>query len=401
MDHLALLLFELGLIFSGLALLSWLARRLGMSAIPFFLVAGLLFGHGGLVPIEEAGAFVEVGAEIGVLLLLLVLGLEFTATELLDSLKRHRSSGVVDFALNFTPGLLAGLLLDLPVVVAVALGGVTWISSSGLIARLLDDLGRLANRETPAVLSVLVLEDIAMALFLPILLVMLSGGGALRALAGAALAVGAVALAIQAAKRAGHRIARVLSTENDEQALFLLLGLTLVTAGITQGLGASAAVGAFLVGIAIPTEAGDRARALLGPLRDFFAAVFFVGFGLTTDPAAIWPVLPVAVLLALVTAMTKVGTGWFAAARDGVRFKGRLRAGTALIARGEFSIVIAGLAAAAGSAEIKPIATAYVLVLAVGGPLLAKYSDPIADRIRPSPGPARPRDTPRATGVPE
>ena len=202
MDHLALLLFELGLIFSGLALLSWLARRLGMSAIPFFLLAGLFFGRGGLVPIDEAAAFIEVGAEIGVLLLLLLLGLEFTATELVDSLKRHRRSGIVDFALNFTPGLAAGLLLQLPVVVAVALGGVTWISSSGLIARLLDDFGRLANRETPAVLSVLVLEDIAMALFLPLLLVLLSGGGPLQALGGVALAVGAVALAIQAAKRA-------------------------------------------------------------------------------------------------------------------------------------------------------------------------------------------------------
>lgn len=384
MDHLALLLFELGLIFSILALLSWLARRLGISAIPLFLVVGLFFGHGGLLPVEQAESFVTVGAEIGVLLLLLLLGLEFTATELVDSLKRHRRSGFVDFGLNFTPGLLAGLLLGLPVVVAVALGGVTWISSSGLIARLLDDLGRLANRETPSVLSVLVLEDIAMALFLPILLVMLSGGGPLQALGGAALAVGAVALALQAAKRAGHRIARVLATDNDEQALFLLLGLTLLVAGATQGLGASAAVGAFLVGIAVPTEAGDRARALLGPLRDLFAAVFFVGFGLTTDPAEIWPVLPVALALAVVTALTKVGTGWYAAGRDGVQFRGRLRAGTALIARGEFSIVIAGLAAAAGSAEIKPVATAYVLVLAVGGPLVAKYSDSIAARLRPS-----------------
>jgi CPA2 family monovalent cation:H+ antiporter-2 len=383
MDDLALLLFELGLIFSLLALLSWLARRLGISAIPLFLVAGLFFGHGGLLPVDQAESFVEVGAEIGVLLLLLLLGLEFTATELVDSLKRHRSSGFVDFGLNFTPGLVVGLLLGFPVVVAVALGGVTWISSSGLIARLLDDLGRLANRETPSVLSVLVLEDIAMALFLPILLVMLSDGGPLQALGSAALAVGAVLLALQAAKRAGHRIARVLATENDEQALFLLLGLTLLVAGATQGLGASAAVGAFLVGIAVPTSAGNRARALLGPLRDLFAAVFFVGFGLTTDPAAIWPVLPVGLVLAVVTALSKVGTGWYAAGRDGVQFRGRLRAGTALIARGEFSIVIAGLAAAAGSAEIKPVATAYVLVLAVAGPLLAKYSDAIADRIRP------------------
>lgn len=383
MDHLALLLVELGLVFSVLAGLSWLAGRIGLSAIPLFLVAGLAFGHGGVLPVEQALPFVETGAEIGVLLLLLLLGLEFTASELVQSLRRHRTSGLVDFALNFTPGLAAGLLLGFPLVVAIALGGVTWISSSGLIARLLDDLGRLANRETPSVLSVLVLEDIAMALFLPILLVLLSDGGPLQAVGGVALALGAVFLALHAARRAGHRIARVLATDNDEQALFLLLGLTLLVAGATQGLGASAAVGAFLVGIAVPTEAGDRARELLGPLRDVFAAVFFVGFGLTTDPAEIWPVLPAALLLAVVTALTKVGTGFYAAGRDGVQFRGRLRAGAALIARGEFSIVIAGLAAAAGSEEIKPVATAYVLLLAVGGPVLAKYSDAIAVRIQP------------------
>jgi CPA2 family monovalent cation:H+ antiporter-2 len=383
MHSLAVLFAELGGIFAGLAVLSWVANRLGISPIPLYLIAGVFFGTGGLVPLEAVSPFISIGAEIGVLLLLLALGLEFTASELVQSLRRHRLSGVVDLVLNFVPGLGAGLLLGLPLVVAVALGGVTWISSSGLIARLLGDLGRIANRETPAILSVLVLEDIAMALFLPVLLVLLSGGGPLQALAGAALAVGAVGLALLAARHAGHRIARVLATRNDELALFWLLGATLLVAGATEALGASAAVGAFLVGIAVPTEVADRARSLLSPLRDLFAAVFFVSFGLSTDPSAIWPVIGVALALASVTTLTKVATGWYAAKQDGVRFNGRLRAGTALVARGEFSIIIAGLAATAGSDEIKPIATAYVLVLAIAGPLLARFSDDIADWIRP------------------
>jgi len=392
MHSLTLLFIELGAIFAGLALLSWAANRLGISAIPLYLVAGVFFGTGGLVPLDAALPFVSIGSEIGVLLLLLTLGLEFTASELVQSLRRHRGSGVVDFVLNFLPGLGAGLLLGLPLVVAVALGGVTWISSSGLIARLLGDLGRIANRETPSVLSVLVLEDIAMALFLPVLLVMLSGGGPLRALGGAALAMGAVGLALLAARHAGHRIARILSTKNDELALFWLLGATLLVAGATEALGASAAVGAFLVGIAVPTEVADRARVLLSPLRDLFAAVFFVSFGLSTDPAQIWPVIGVALALAGVTTLTKIATGWHAATRDRVQFNGRLRAGTALVARGEFSIVIAGLAATAGSDDIKPIATAYVLVLAIAGPLLARYSDTIAAWIRPR-GAATPSPT--------
>jgi CPA2 family monovalent cation:H+ antiporter-2 len=107
-------------------------------------------------------------------------------------------------------------------------------------------------------------------------------------------------------------------------------------------------------------------------LRDLFAATFFVAFGLSTDPAALLPVLPAVLVLALVTAGTKVATGWFAARRDGVAAPGRLRAGTVLIARGEFSVVIAGLAVAAGIPGLGPLATGYVLVLAVAGPVLTR-----------------------------
>jgi len=160
----------------------------------------------------------------------------------------------------------------------MALAGITWISSSGTVARLLGDLGRLANRETPAVLSVLVLEDIAMALFLPLLVVALSGGGPAQAVTGVALASGAVllVLVLVAAHRHGHRLGRLLAHPEDDQVLLRLFGLTLLVAGLAQAVGASAAVGAFLVGIAVPASLADRARAILGPLRDLFAATFFV-----------------------------------------------------------------------------------------------------------------------------
>ncbi len=376
MDHVAALLVELGLLFVGLSLVGVLARRVGLSPIPFVLVGALAVGEGGLVPLDTAAPFLATAAEIGVVLLLLTLGLEFNASELVASLRRHAPSGIVDLLLNAPPGFVAGLLLGLPWQGALALAGVTWISSSGIIARLLDDLGRLANRETPAVLSVLVLEDLAMALFLPLLVVALAGGGLISAVGGVALAVGTVLLVLLAAQRHGHRLGRLLTHRDDEQVLLRLLGLTLLVAGLAQAVGASAAVGAFLVGLALPASFADRARSLLGPLRDLFAATFFVAFGLSTDPGAVLPVLPAAVLLAVVTTATKVGTGWFAAARDGVAVPGRLRAGTALVARGEFSIVIAGLAVTSGLSEIGPVSTAYVLVLAVAGPLLARLADP-------------------------
>jgi monovalent cation:H+ antiporter-2, CPA2 family len=375
-DHVAALLVELGLLFSGLSLLGLLAHRLGLSSVPFVLVAALALGKGGVVPLATSEPFIEAAAEIGVVLLLLALGLEFSAEELFASLRHHGSSGLVDLLLNAPPGFVAGLLLGLSWQGAVALAGVTWISSSGIIARLLGDLGRLANRETPAVLSVLVLEDLAMALFLPLLVVALAGGGPVTAVAGIGLAVGAVALALLAARRQGHRLGRLLTSADDEQLLLRLVGLTLLVAGLAQSLGASAAVGAFLVGLALPASFAERARSVLGPLRDLFAATFFVAFGLSTDPATLVPVLPAVLVLALVTTATKVATGWFAARRDGVARPGRLRAGTVLVARGEFSIVIAGLAVAAGVPELGPLATGYVLVLAVAGPVLTRLAEP-------------------------
>lgn len=383
MDHLAILFIELGALFAGLSVLGLLARRLGISAIPFYLLAGLAFGDGGLVELSAADPFVDVAAEIGVILLLLTLGLEFTSGELMASLHRHRTSGVVDFLLNATPGFAAGWLLGLPLGGILAVGGITWVSSSGIVARVLGDLGRLANRETPSVLSLLVLEDIAMALYLPILVVVLAGGGPLQALAGVSLAFGAVLLILVTAHHGSDRLHRMLDHPDDEQVLLRMLGLTLLVAGVAQGVGASAAVGAFLVGIAVPHQLADRARRLLSPLRDLFASVFFVAFGLSTVPANMVPMLAPALALALVGIPTKLATGWYAARRDGVARPGRLRAGAALVSRGEFSVVIAGLAVSAGVAQVGPLAAAYVMTLAVLGPILARLADPLGEMLLP------------------
>jgi CPA2 family monovalent cation:H+ antiporter-2 len=380
-DHVAALLVELGLLFLGLSALGLLASRLGLSPVPFVLVAAVALGDGGLVPLANAEPFITAAAEIGVVLLLLTLGLEFSADELFGSFRRHAPSGVVDLLLNAPPGFVAGLLLGLPWEGALALAGVTYISSSGIVARLLGDLGRLANRETPAVLSVLVLEDLAMALFLPLLVVALAGDGPVAAAGGIALAVGAVVVVLSVARRHGHRLGRLLSSDDDEQVMLRLVGVTLLVAGLAQSLGASAAVGAFLVGLALPESFADRARSILGPLRNLFAATFFVAFGLSTDPGAVLPALPAAVALGVVTSATKIATGWFAARREGVAVPGRLRAGTALIARGEFSIVIAGLAVTAGLTEVGPVATAYVLLLAVAGPVLTRFVEPLSERL--------------------
>src|SRR5262249_23456957 len=101
-------LIELGLVVVGLAVLARVASRWGFSAIPFYLLAGLAFGKGGLAPLDVSASFMHIGAEIGVLLLLFMLGLEYTGHELNKNLRSGLVAGTVDFALNFPPGLIAG-----------------------------------------------------------------------------------------------------------------------------------------------------------------------------------------------------------------------------------------------------------------------------------------------------
>lgn len=373
------LLLELGLLLLVLTVLGSAARRVGLSPIPLYLVAGLFLGPEGIAPVPATEEFVDTGASIGLVLLLLVLGLEFTVDEFAVSLKRHRASAVVDIVLNATPGALAGWLLGFDAVGIVALAGATYISSSGIVARLLGDLGRLGNRETPAVLSVLVLEDFAMAAFLPVLAVLAAGGTWWQAVIGAAIAVGALTGALLASRRYGHRVGQLVAHPDPEQLLLRVLGLALVVAALAELVHASAAVGAFLVGLTLTGAVADRARAVLSPLRDLFAAVFFLAIGLSVDPSDLLPMLPAAVALAAVTAATKIATGWFAAGRDGAGAPGRWRAGTALTARGEFSLIIIGLVGTQ-QAELGNLVTAYVLVLAVVGPVLTRAPLPLRGR---------------------
>jgi CPA2 family monovalent cation:H+ antiporter-2 len=365
------LLIELGLVVLGLAVLARIASRWSFSAIPFYLLAGLAFGKGGLAPLDLSTGFIHIGAEIGVLLLLFMLGLECTGEQLKENLRSGILAGVVDLALNFPPGLIAGLLLGWKPLAAVLLGGVTYISSSGVIAKVLAELRRLDCPETSVVLSILVIEDLAMAVYLPLIAVLLVGGGAGRMVTSICVAVMTVFLVLLVAVRYGKRLSLFFAHDSDEIILLTAFGAILLVAGVSQRLQVSAAIGAFLVGIAVSGQMAEQTHRLLGPLRDLFAATFFFFFGLQIDPATLVPALLTAGLLAAVTALTKVLTGYWAAGRAVADRQARLRAGMALVARGEFSIVIAGLGAGL-EPQLGPLSEAYVLLLAVLGPILTK-----------------------------
>lgn len=376
-------LLELGAVLFGLSVLGRLAWRVGISPIPLYLVGGLAFGQGGLVPLDGIEEFTTLGGEIGVILLLLLLGLEYSAGELMTGLRRSWLAGMVDLVLNTVPGAVVALMLGWGPVGALAMAGVTYISSSGIVAKVLGDLGRLGNRETPVILSILVFEDLTMAVYLPILTTLLAGVGFLGGVKAVGIALITVAIVLVIALRYGRQVSAIIDSPEPEVFLLRVLGAALLVAGLASSLQVSAAVGAFLLGIAISGATAENATKLLEPLRDLFAAVFFVLFGLTTDPAAIPPVLPAAIALAIITTATKVFTGWWAARMQGIARLGRLRAGAALVARGEFSIVIAGLAVTAGSVspDLAALATAYVLLMAILGPIAARFVEPLAARL--------------------
>lgn len=378
----SLLLIELGAVVVGLAVLARVAGRLGFSPIPLYLVAGLAFGRGGLLPLVTAEEFIETGAEIGVILLLLLLGLEYTGEELTHGLRTGARSGLVDLAVNAVPGVAAGLLLGWDGVSTILLGGVTYISSSGIVAKLVSDLGWIGNRETPVVLSVLVMEDLAMAVYLPTVAALLLGAGVASAILSVGAAVTAAAVILLLSVRIGPTFSRWVFSTSDEALLLTILGLALVVAGIAQQLQASAAVGAFLVGIGISGPAAERAQTLLAPLRDLFGGVFFVFFGLSIDPGDIPSVLGSAAALAAVGIVTKALTGWWAGAQAGVGVRARLRAAGLLVARGEFSIVIGALGVAGGAQpELGPLTAAYVMVLAIVGPILVRVADDLGSLV--------------------
>ena len=386
MDTLALSLIELGAVVFCLGLLAKLAGQIGMSPIPLYLLGGLAFGTGGIVELAGMKEFAHLAGEIGVILLLLMLGLEYTASELFTGLRRSWQGGILDLVLNFLPGAGLALFLGWGPVGAMVMGGVTYISSSGIAAKVISDLGWVGNRETRVVISILVFEDLTMAVYLPVLTTVISGVSFLAGLTTVGIALGVVTVVLVVALRHGHHVSKAVHSENPEVFLLKVLGAALLVAGLASAMQVSAAVGAFLLGIAISGATSHNAKLILAPLRDLFAAIFFVAFGLNTDPASIPPVLGWALVLAFITVASKMATGIWAAKRAGIDRPGRLRAGTALIARGEFSIVIAGLAVGSGavSQELAAMATAYVLVMAVVGPLAARYAEPLVEMVLPS-----------------
>lgn len=367
-----LILAEMGGILLLLGILAFVATKYRLSVVPLFIGMGLAFGDGGIVGVGLSEDFLLIGAQIGAILLLLLLGLEYSAREIADSLKLDWRNGVYDLLLNAVPGAVVALVLGWGVVGSIVLGGITYVSSSGIAAQLIRESGFRRSETARRVVGVLVFEDLALAPYLPIASAVISAAGVLVGVISVSVALVVIGLVLLLSIKREHFLSNFLNTQNATGLLLTVFGAALLFAGLAEIAGVSGAIAAFLVGLLLSGDVAAVARARLSPLRDFFSALFFLFFGLITNPADIITVFPIALLLAGLGIAGK----FILAKRMAVGMSDPmswLRIGAFLTPRGEFSIVIAGLALSASFADqLLPIVMTYVLITALTGSIMIK-----------------------------
>lgn len=379
-SHLGTQLLTLGVLFLLAYGLGRLGKLIGLPAIPIYMVVGLVaspnFDYVSFL--NFASEDVELVAVFGLIFLLFFLGLEFDTDEFFGNARRLLMSGGVRIALNMGTGFVFGWFVGWGGREALVIAGMTAMSSSAIITKLLIELRRLANRETPTILGIAVVEDVFIAVYLAIVSVVLSGETEVWPIV---LELGisfTFLVAMFALARFGARlVARLLNTRDDELFTIAFVGLALAFGGIGEFLGVSDAIGAFLIGLVLgATRFRARIEQLTLPLRDVFAAFFFLNFGLALDPSTFGDVVvPVAVAVVMTLVVNTAG-GQLIARMNGLSAAQGLNVSTMLHNRGEFTLILATLAAGAGlDPRLTPFAGLYVLVMAIIGPVLAVNSE--------------------------
>ncbi|HYF76924.1 MAG TPA: cation:proton antiporter [Symbiobacteriaceae bacterium] len=414
MEH---VIFEIGLALALMAAAGLLSSRFKVSIVPFLILVGMVVGPQapqiGIFDLRfiNSAPLIEFMGRLGVLFLLFYLGLEFSVSRVMKAGRKIAISGTIHVALNFTLGVIYPWLMGWGTYEILISAGVTTISSSAIIAKVLVDLKRTANPETELILGIIMFDDIFLAVYMSIVSgLVLSGATSL----GGVLTSGGIALgfmlAILIVGRVGLRwINKILNVQSAEIFGIMVFGLLMLIAGFGETLHVAEAIGALLVGMVLAeTEHRERIEHLVLPFRDFMGALFFFSFGLTIDPralgGAVWPALGAVV----VTMIGNFTAGMLAGRANGLSHRASSNIGLTIISRGEFSIIMANLGKAGGLAAIlQPFAALYVLILAVIGPLLTKESKLIFNLLnrifkwqKPAPAkPAAPKPVPQVVPV--
>jgi CPA2 family monovalent cation:H+ antiporter-2 len=379
-------LLEFGYLFVVLALTGAVALRVGLSVIPLYVIGGVVAGPfvaGRLgLPYVADGEVVTLLAEVGIVLLLFFLGLEFSLDRLRAAQSQIGRAGAIDLAVNLPLGIAIGLVLGWSLVESFLLGGIVYISSSAIVTKTLIDLGWIADPESEPILGTLVFEDLAIAVYLAVVTSLVLGGeGGVFAIGRSlAIAFGFLGLLLVAVQYGTSLFTRVLDVENEEAFVLRALAVVIPIAGAALALGVSEAVAAFFVGMGFSTSGHrETIERRLTSVRDVFAAIFFFWIGLGTDPTLLAAAAVPLVVAVVLTTPAKIFSGYLGGRVYDLTAHRSLRVGVGLVPRGEFSLVIAALAASGSTPVMREVipafAVGYVLIMSALGTVLMQRSD--------------------------
>jgi monovalent cation:H+ antiporter-2, CPA2 family len=388
------LLIEIGIALTAIALAGALANRISLSVIPAYIIVGIIIGPheptsiGGIsLQLVENREVIDLLAELGIVFLLFFLGLEFSISQLLEARTQIGKVGLIDFLINFGIGIGLGVLFGWSLLETLFLAGIIYISSSAVITKSLLENGWIANPESSPILGTLVFEDILIAIYLAILSAVALGSGDL---ASAAVSVGTafvfLGVLTAIAWYGTGLVEELFATESDEQFLLRVLGVTILIAGAALASGVSEAVAAFFVGTTFSqTDHLERVERVVSPARDLFAAIFFLSIGLTTDVTVLADVIGLLVVAIVLSVIGKIISGTISGRAYGLSSKRSLRVGFGMVPRGEFSLVIAALAGGVSGVAFQSVIPAftvgYVLFMSIIGTVLIQHADRLIEGI--------------------
>ncbi|PJJ73149.1 CPA2 family monovalent cation:H+ antiporter-2 [Diaminobutyricimonas aerilata] len=378
-------LVVLGALFVIAYVLGRLGKLIGLPSIPIYMIVGFIASpHTGWFPLSFESENVELIALFGLILLLFNLGLEFDQEEFFGNAWRLILSGGGYVLINMSVGFVFGFMVGWGTREALVIAGMTATSSSAIVTKLLIELGRLANRETPMILGVTVVEDIFIAIYLAIVSVVLSGETEpWPVITRLGISFLFLVLMFSIARWGGRVVSRLLRTRDDELFTILFFGLAIAFGGIGELLGVTDAIGAFLIGLVLgASRYRARVEQFAVPLRDVFGAFFFLNFGLSLDQSAfgavLWPVLAAVGM----TIVLNIAAGQFVSWLNKLGPQAGINTAGILVNRGEFALILATLSISAGLDDrILPFAGLYVLIMAVVGPILATNSERIGSFV--------------------
>ena len=385
MEHLVL---EFGLALALIGIAVSLAAKLRLSNVPFLILIGMAVGpHAPQIGVFDfrfisSAPLIEFMGRVGVLFLLFYLGLESNVSRLIQAGRSIFIGGSIYIVLNFLAGVGYAYFTGFSPKEMLIVAGITTISSSAIVAKILFDYRRTANPETELILGITMYEDVFLAVYLSLLSgIVLSGATSLGGiLSSAGLALGFIVGLIVVGRWTTPLLNRLLRISSNEVFVIVVFAALFIFAGLGETIHVAEAIGALLLGLILgETEHSARLERLVVPFRDFFGAIFFFGFGLTVDPFGLGGAVGLSIGAALLSLIGVIIAGQLAGRVAGHSAETSLNVGLTLLGRGEFSIIVARLAEAGGLLPlIQPFAALYVLILATFAPLLAKESERIA-----------------------